>query len=145
MHQALLSLGSHSHVNASRAFTMAAINVQSFFHLWWWLTKLSAGSRDEFKFYLSREKSALVPVSSYILFVSKTSKHVNTCATFIFLTMITIDIYIYIQYRQNEVLESTVSSCSLRIELTFDEKLGQAVISKRCAGTRKKEKSYETN
>lgn len=136
MHQALLSLGSHSHVNASRAFTMAAINVQSFFHLWWWLTKLSAGSRDEFKFYLSREKSALVPVSSYI-FVSK-----NTCATFIFLTMITIDIYIYIQY---EVLESTVSSCSLRIELTFDEKLGQAVISKRCAGTRKKEKSYEAN
>lgn len=66
----------------------------------------------------------------------------NTCATFIFLTMITIDIYIYIQY---EVLESTVSSCSLRIELTFDEKLGQAVISKRCAGTRKKEKSYEAN
>lgn len=52
--------------------------------------------------------------SSYI-FVSKLQR-VNTCATFIFLIYFR-NVDIYIQYRQDEALELTVSSL-LRIELT---------------------------
>lgn len=110
MHQPLLSLASYSHVNASRAFTMAAINVQSFFPYRPSLKKLSTGSHgNEFKFYFSREKSTLP--FSYVSSLP-TREHVRDVY---FLNVFS---YIYIQYRQDEALELTVSSPLRRLELT---------------------------
>lgn len=130
MHQPLLSLASHSHVNASRAFTMAAINVQSFFPYRPSLKKLSTGSHgNEFKFYFSREKSTLP--FSYVSSLP-TREHVRDVY---FLNVFS---YIYsISPRWSFRIDCFFAVTKVRVN---DEKLGQAIISKRCAGTGKKRK-----
>ena len=113
MHQPLLSLASYSHVNASRAFTMAAINVQSFFPYRPSLKKLSTGSHgNEFKFYFSREKSTLP--FSYVSSLP-TREHVRDVY---FLNVFS---YIYIQYRLNciDLYNIAKASCSFHIFFNF--------------------------